>query len=124
MQRVTHDEYTMKRLLTSFVLSILIVGVLVGNAYVATSIGYPAIFQPVGEIFIYVGFIVAIPPWFGFWILGKLGLAWELRGRESFIELNMVAWIYCVIFYTLFIYLIRSLWHRHTLKRKTITNKA
>ena len=114
----------MKRLLTSFVLSILIVGVLVGSAYIATSIGYPAFLEPVGQFFIYVGLIFAIPPWLGFWILDKLGLAWELRGRESFIESNFAAWIYCVIFYTFFIYLIRSLWHRRTLKRKAISNKA
>ena len=114
----------MKRLLTSFVLSILIVGVLVGNAYIATSIGYPAFLEPVGQFFIYVGLIFAIPPWLGFWILDKLGLAWELRGRESFIESNFAAWIYCVIFYAFFIYLIRSLWHRRTLKRKAISNKA
>jgi ribose/xylose/arabinose/galactoside ABC-type transport system permease subunit len=114
----------MRRLLTSFVLSTFIVGVLVGNAYIVTSIGYPVFLAPIGQFFIYVGFIFAIPPWVGFWILDKLGLAWELRGRESFIESNLALWIYCVVFYTFFIYLIRSLWHRYTLRRKAISNKA
>jgi ribose/xylose/arabinose/galactoside ABC-type transport system permease subunit len=114
----------MKRLLTSFALSIIIVGVLVGNAYIATSIGYPTFLQSVGEFFVYVGFVVAIPPWMGSWILDKVGLAWELRGRESFIKSNMAAWIYCVIFYSFFIYLIRSLWHRHILRGKANLDKA
>lgn len=108
---------SVRRLLTSFLLSTLVVGGLVGNAYIQTVIGYPEILQPIGLFFVYVGFAFAIPPYLGFLVLNIFGLAWELRGRESFIESNPGLWIYCVVFYTLMVFSIRSLWQRYRHRR-------
>jgi len=113
-----HSNQSLKKLVTSFILSVLIGGILVGNAYIQTNIGYPTFLKPIGKFLIWVGLVIAIPPGFLFWILSKLGLAWELRGRETFIESNIPLWIYCVLFYTFFIYLIRFLWSYYKRKRK------
>jgi hypothetical protein len=111
------------KIITSFIISTLMVGILVGHAYYFCNIGYPSLLEPIGGVLFFVSFIFAIPPAIGFWVLSKIGLAWELRGRESFIELNMALWIYCIIFYTLFIYLIRTLWHKYRSKGKTLKAK-
>lgn len=104
--------------MTSLLISAVVVGVLVGNAYIETNIGYPAILGPVIKPLFWIGLVAAIPPGTGFWALDKLGLAWELRGRESFIQANPELWLYCVVFYTLLIYSIRRLWNRRQFRRK------
>ena len=58
-----------------------------------------------------IGFVFAIPPGLFFeGVMQPLGLAWELRGRESFMDQNNALWIYCFVFYVVFIYVIRSAW--------------
>gem|GEM_PF-2058870 len=110
------------RLLISFVLSTFLVGTLVGNAYLFYNVGCPAFFRPICELLDWVGLVVAIPPGFLLWVLANLGFEWQLRGRESFIELNPWLWVYGVFFYTVVIYMILSLWHRYRVRRKTISN--
>jgi hypothetical protein len=110
------------RLLISFVLSAFVVGTLVWNAYIVCNLGCSASYKPIGELLLRVGFVLAIPPGFVLWVFAKLGLEWPLRGRESFIVSNPWLWVYCVLFYTIAIYLILSLWHRYRLRRKAISN--
>jgi hypothetical protein len=100
-----------KHLLKSAICSVVLVIILVGNAYVATSVGYPDPIRPLGTALLYVAFIFAVPPGLLFFCMQKLGIAWELRGRESFIESNPVLWIFCMVFYTLLIYFGFRLWH-------------
>ena len=82
----------------SFVISALGVGALVWNAYMVNNVGYPNGLNKVGEWIIRGSLIFAILPAIPLFILAILGLEIPLRGRESFIELNMGLWIYCVIF--------------------------
>lgn len=103
----------------SITLSAVLVGTLVGNAHIESNIGYPTILEPVGFILMMVGFMLVIPPAALFLSLQKIGLGWELRGRESFIQLNPGFWIYCVGFYAVAIYLVRRLWRRRQLRRST-----
>ncbi|MFZ1684486.1 MAG: hypothetical protein WAU88_10210 [Candidatus Zixiibacteriota bacterium] len=112
----------LRRLLTSFLWSFGVVGGLVGNAYVATSVGYPGFLQWIGMFFVMVGFVVAIPPGLFFSLLTAVGLGWELRGRESFVESNPGLWVYCVVFYTFFVFAIRTWWQRHK-RKKALSNE-
>jgi hypothetical protein len=97
--------------------SLIIVASLLGNAYMVTSIGYPAYLESFGDALLIVGYVAMIPPALVFGVLQKLGLAWELRGRESFIESNLTFWIYCVAFYTLLFFAISRVWHRLVARR-------
>ena len=110
----------LRHLLISVLLSVVIVGLLVGNAYMEFNIGYPRFLQPVGEALVWVGLVVAVPPWSILWVLNKIGITWELRGRESFIESNLWLWIYCACFYAFAIYLTLRFKHRRNQKKKQI----
>lgn len=101
------------------ILSAIMVGTLVGNAYIDANIGYPRILKPAGFILTMVGFMLVIAPGTVFLWLQRIGLAWELRGRESFIQLNPGFWIYCVGFYAVVIYLALRLWRRRQRRRST-----
>jgi hypothetical protein len=103
----------LRHAIVSIILSTILIGILVGNAYIATSIGYPHSLQPIGSALIQIGFVVGMPAFVGFLGLQKLGLGWELRGRESFIESNIGLWIYCIIFYALIFYLVARIWYRY-----------
>jgi hypothetical protein len=92
-------------------ISAIMVGTLVGNAYVDSNVGYPGVLRVVGFVLMMVGILAVIPPAEVFWGLQKIGLAWELRGRESFIQLNPGFWIYCFGFYAIVIYLVRRFRH-------------
>ena len=94
------------------------VGVLVGNAYIATSIGYPNKLHPFGLALVNIGYTVGMPAFIGYLGLQKIGLGWELRGRESFIESNIGLWIYCIIFYALIFYVVARIWHRYWVRFK------
>lgn len=118
MINTSHPDQRLRQFVTSLIISAVVVGVLVGNAYIETNMGYPAILGPVIKPLFWIGLVAAIPPGSGFWILDKLGLAWELRGRESFIQANPELWLYCVAFYTVVIYLIRRAWSRWHFRRK------
>jgi hypothetical protein len=122
--KIMYSHRSLIRLLISFALSAFVVGALVGNAYIVYNIGCPVFFEPIGQFLVRVGLVFAIPPGFVLWVLDQLGFEWQLRGRESFIEANPWLWVYCVLFYTITIYLILSLWHRYRLRRKTISNKV
>jgi hypothetical protein len=117
-----HEKMT--RLLTSFGLSIIIVGSLLGNAHLYCNIGYPSLLRPVGLSFVFVGVLLAIPPGLVYLMLSYIGLVPELRGRESFIQLNPALWIFCFLFYTLAIHFIRLLWHRRKHRQSTDNGKS
>ncbi len=104
--------------ISSLITSIVMVGILVGNAYIATSIGYPDKLRPFGWALVDIGFAVGMPAFVGYLGLQKIGLGWELRGRESFIESNIGLWIYCIIFYTLIFYVVARIWNRYWVRRK------
>jgi hypothetical protein len=112
-------DSTFRHLLISVIVSVLLVGSLLGNAYMVSNVGYSPGFEPVGEALFTVAIVVAIPPWLVLVGLSELGLEWETRGRENFILLNPGLWIYCVIFYTLFFFAIFRLRHRYRSRRKT-----
>jgi hypothetical protein len=124
MTKIMQSHPLLKRLLVSFVLSVFLVGVLLGNAYINCNIGCPAFLLPVSDFLLKIGLVFAVPPGSVLWILSELGIEWQLRGRENFITLNPLLWIYCVFFYAIVIYLILSLWHRYRLRRKIISSKA
>ena len=112
MTKTINKVNNLKKVSVSFLLSIVFVGVLLGNAYMTTSVGYPAFIQPVGTALTVIGYVAAILPAIIYSGLAGLGVVPELRGRESFIRLNMALWIFCVIFYTLVIYLCLRYWPR------------
>jgi hypothetical protein len=89
----------------SFVISAVGMGALLGNAYMVSNIGYPNGLNSIG-IWVMMGSLCfAVLPGIPIWILSTLGLQIPFRGRESFIELNIGLWIYCVVFYSCLIYL-------------------
>lgn len=98
-----------KNILISTLSAALLVGVLLGNAYLFNNVGYPPIVDRFGEILFWVGIVFVIPPFFIFSALNKVGLARELQGRESFIQMNPGFWVFCFLFYILAIYLILRL---------------
>jgi hypothetical protein len=112
MTKTVDKGNILKKVLTSFLLSIVLVGVLLGNAYMTTSIDYPAFIQPVGIALTVIGYVAVIFPVIIYSGLAGLGVVPELRGRESFIRLNTALWIFCVIFYTLAFYLRLRYWPR------------
>ncbi len=95
MLRMLRFDTTAHQLFASLLLSVVMVGVLVGNAYYAWS-----------EILMLVGLVLAVPALLGFMLLSSMGLGWQLRGRESFVQSNPGAWVYCVVFYTLLFFVI------------------
>ena len=107
-----------KHLLQAFIGSTLVVGLLVGNAYMASSIGYPALIEPIGIALTAASFIPLIPPGYTWVALGELGLAPELRGRESFIEANPGLWVFCSLFYTIVSYAGLRLLQRYRIRRR------
>jgi hypothetical protein len=108
-----------KHFIIALIISIVTVVILVGNAYISTSIGYPIILLDyIGLAFLIVGFIAVIPPLMIYYLFTAMG-PFELRGRESFIESNPFLWIFCVLFYTVSIYLFL----RHRQKRIKEGNK-
>lgn len=108
----------LKHLLLSFGFSTVVVGALVGNAYMACNVGYPGFLEYVGLAIVFVSFIVAIPPGIILSGLDLIGLTWHLRGRESFIQSNPWLWVYCAAFYTIAIYVVLRLRQRR-IQRKT-----
>lgn len=92
-----------KHFLISCAVSLLMVGFLVGNAYLTYNVGGG--FEPLAM----VGMVMLIPPGTIYMLLSNIGLMPELRGRESFIESNPWLWIFCVIFYAIVIYMILRL---------------
>ena len=95
---------TAHQLWKSFCVAVVLVGALVGNAYLTTSVGYPGPLQFVGVLLMMMSLVAAIPAYIGLAALTSIGLGWELRGRESFIQANPGLWVYAVVFYTLFIF--------------------
>jgi uncharacterized membrane protein YedE/YeeE len=109
----------MRRILTSIVISAVLMGVFLGNAYLYCNVGYPSCLDRVGEVLLRVGICLAIPPgmiWIG---MGNIGLVPELRGRESFIELNPGLWVFCFLFYVGVAYLGCVLWHWWKARQRT-----
>jgi len=101
----------MRRLLISIAVAAILTGVFLGNAYLYTNVGYPSALDRIGSALLYVGFLLAVPPGMIWYWLGSVGVVPELRGRESFIQLNPGLWIFCFLFYVLVAYLIAVLWH-------------
>lgn len=95
---------TIKSVLFSSTVAIVFVSLLVGNDYMVNNIGYPSILEPIGEVIFLISIIFVIPPFFVFRLLYTIGLAWELTGRESFIQSNPGFWLFCVVFYALTFY--------------------
>jgi hypothetical protein len=115
-------DWSLKRVLVSCLMSVVLVGALVGNAYMVCNIGYPPPLQLIGGIIFKLSFIFAIPPGIVLLLLSYIGLEWPLRGRESFIESNPWLWVYCVVFYVVFIYLILTWLGRQKPKKETEQN--
>jgi hypothetical protein len=101
----------------SFVISAVGVGALVGNAYMVNNIGYPNGLNNIGVWIMMGSLVFAVLPGIPILILAILGLEIPLRGRESFIELNIGLWIYCAIFYSCLIYLGFQYKRKHRAKR-------
>ncbi|SYZ72611.1 membrane hypothetical protein [Candidatus Zixiibacteriota bacterium] len=116
--RTKWSTFMKKRMLSSFVLSAVIVGLLVGNAHMALDVGYPKFLQPAGLALVDISLILAVPAMLVFSLMEPVGLAWELKGRESFIVSNPEAWIFCILLYALIIYGMRFLWSWYR-QRKT-----
>ena len=100
----------------SFIFSTVIVSVLVGNAYMLTSIGYSGILKIIGTAILFISFFIAIPPGMVYLFFQSVGILPELVGRESFIESNPFLWIVCVLFYTVIIYLVLRYRYQKTKK--------
>jgi len=107
----------------SFVVSAVGVGALVGNAYMVSNIGYPNGLNNIGFWVMMGSLVFAVLPGIPILILAGLGLDIPFRGRESFIELNIGLWIYCVIFYSCLIYLGLQYRRKHRQKRMLRVNK-
>ena len=73
----------------SFVISAVGVGALVGNAYMVNNVGYPNGLDQIGGWVMLGSLVFAVLPAIPLFILSLLGLEIPLRGRESFIELNI-----------------------------------
>ena len=73
----------------SFVISGVGVGALVGNAYMVNNIGYPNGLNHIGFWVMMGSLVFAVLPGTPILVLAILGLEIPLRGRESFIELNI-----------------------------------
>ena len=67
--------------------------------------------------------IFAVLPGIPIFILATLGLEMPLRGRESFIELNIGLWVYCVIFYSILIYFLLQYRRKRREKRMFTVNE-
>jgi hypothetical protein len=111
-----------KDLIFSFVISAIGVGALVGNAYVACNIGYRyhSIIQFISSSIMSISLVFAVLPAIPLIILSLFGIDLPFRGRESFIEMNMWLWVYCVFFYTLFTYSVMQ----YVRKRRDKTNES
>jgi ribose/xylose/arabinose/galactoside ABC-type transport system permease subunit len=120
---ISQNARRLRHFFTALIAAALIVGVLVGNAYVNFNIGYPKFIRPVSDVFVLIGLVLIVPPGIMLSGLYMAGLKWELRGRESFIESNLWLWIYCVVFYTLVFYVILRLRHRRNHKGKSTYKK-
>lgn len=96
----------LKDAIISIAISTTGIGLLVGNAYMASNVGYPDVIDQVGEVIMLASLIFAILPAIPLMIVSALGVEIPLQGRESFIESNIWLWIYCAIFYACLIYLI------------------
>jgi membrane protein implicated in regulation of membrane protease activity len=107
----------MRRLLTSIAIAAILMGIFLGNAYLYTNIGYPSAFDRIGSALLYVGILLAVPPGMIWSWLGSVGIVPELRGRESFIQLNPGLWIFCFLFYVLVSYLVAGLWRWYKARR-------
>lgn len=99
-----------RRLLISVAVAAILMGVFLGNAYLFTNVGYPSALDRIGSALLYVGILLAVPPGMIWYWLGSVGVVPELRGRESFIQLNPGLWLFCFLFYALVVYLIVDLW--------------
>jgi hypothetical protein len=107
----------------SFVISAIGVGALVWNAYMLNNVGYPNWFSNIGDWIVRGSLIFAILPAIPLVILAIFGLEIPLRGRESFIQLNMWLWIYCVIFYSVLIYFLLQYRRKRRSKRMLAVSK-
>ncbi len=107
----------------SFVISAVGVGTLVGNAYMVNNIGYPNGLNSIGIWVMMGSLIFAVLPGIPIFILATLGLEMPLRGRESFIELNIGLWVYCVIFYSMLIYFLLQYRRKRREKRMFTVNE-
>jgi len=107
----------------SFVISAVGVGGLVGNAYVVNNIGYPKGLDYIGFGIMMGSLVFAVLPGIPLLILAILGLEIPLRGRESFIELNIGLWIYFVIFYSFLIYFLLQYRRKRQERRMLTANK-
>lgn len=82
------------------------VGLLVGNAYLANITSYPPILEFLGVFITVVSILFLVLPGLSLAGLEWLGFEFQLRGRESFISMNPWLWIYCAVFYSVFLFLI------------------
>lgn len=123
MTKTVHNKQKLRQFLTSFVLSLFIVGLLLGNVFFFNKDGFPKFPRPIGFALVYVGYIALIPPGVVYLGLAKLGFVPEPMGRESFIRSNPVLWIFCVIFYAFSIYFIRRLWQYWKRKKEKLIEK-
>jgi hypothetical protein len=109
----------MRKLITSIVISATLMGIFLGNAYLYCNVGYPSCLDRVGDVLLRVGIWLAIPPGMIWISLGNIGLVPELRGRESFIELNPGFWVFCFLFYVGLAYMGCGLWYWRKARWKT-----
>jgi hypothetical protein len=93
---------------------------LVVNAYYVCNIGVSKSYQAVGDALLDIGFVLLIPPGSVLWLLEIIGIEVPLRGRESFIRLNLWLWVYCVFFYTIVFYFILTLLRKRKLTQNRI----
>lgn len=98
------SDLRLRHLAISLIISITLVSMLVGNAYMYTNIGYPGYLDAIGEAVLIIGMVLVIPPGLIYSMFSKFGLLPELAGRESFIEMNPVLWVFCMVFYFAVIY--------------------
>ena len=108
-----YSDQRIEHLLTSFILSACVVGVLVGNAYFVLCIGYPNVLDYFGMFLVCIALVVVIPPSVVLLVFKILGFNVGLQHGKFFTEPNWLLWIYFVAFYTLVIYTFRRLRHRN-----------
>ena len=94
----------LERFLRAAFYSVLLVGILVGNAHMTLDVGWPTLIQGFGLFLLYVSFVFAILPALPLLLVEFMGVHLPFVGRESFIVRNLWLWIYCTVIYTIAFY--------------------
>ena len=111
-----------KDIILSIGISSIGVSLLVGNAYMVNNVGYPSAFQYIGIGIMMVSFIFAIIPFIVYLMLEKFGIAMPLQRRESFIESNILLWVYSALIYSLLIFIFIQ--HKRKVGNNKLNNNA